>query len=402
MNDEITKNEGAPNSADAGTGHDERRDSGEARHDIASGGVLGEETEGSGARSSDEEQGGASGNLPLSWGFSQIWNKSLESREDRKTEPRDHLWATDLGKPMVDVYLKLRGEQPSNPPNPRSKRKFEAGNIWEWIVKLILIRANILRTSQQRVEFQYPGLIKTTGKMDFVAGGKPDYDNARKEVDAMAQLGMPESFVLATERIIEYLREKYPEGLGLKPLEIKSVSAFMFDALEAKKHSNLRIHRLQLFHQIKSAGMPVGNIVYICRDDCRMMESSVFLNDARTEKEYHDYIERLTKYHEANEHPPLEDPIVFDEDLGKFSKNNQIAWSPYLTKLYGIQDQAEFDDKYGPPATKWNRVIMRIKKGDTMTKKNLEALDEIKAAGFDVEGIKARMTVTNDDETVPV
>ena len=83
------------------------------------------------------------------WGLSEVWNKSLEEQEQRPLSFRDHLWASELGKAPVDLWLKLRAVPPTNPPNPRSLRKFEAGNVFEWIVSLILKRAGILKESQR-------------------------------------------------------------------------------------------------------------------------------------------------------------------------------------------------------------------------------------------------------------
>ena len=49
------------------------------------------------------------------WGFSQVWTKSLEEDEQREYEPRDYLWASELGKPYIDVYLRMLGTKQSNP-----------------------------------------------------------------------------------------------------------------------------------------------------------------------------------------------------------------------------------------------------------------------------------------------
>src|SRR3990167_9806570 len=75
--------------------------------------------------------------LPKNWTFTDIWNKSILDRKERPTIARNRLWASELGKSHLDIYLKMQGEITTNPPNARSLRKFEAGNIWEWIVGLI-------------------------------------------------------------------------------------------------------------------------------------------------------------------------------------------------------------------------------------------------------------------------
>ena len=109
-----------------------------------------------------------------SWTLANVWNTSIENREERIISSRDHLWASELGRQDADLYLKLMGETPTNPPNNRSLRKFEAGNIWEWIIKLILMRAGVYQETQKRVEFRKDGWLPVTGKLDYIAGGKPN------------------------------------------------------------------------------------------------------------------------------------------------------------------------------------------------------------------------------------
>lgn len=349
-------------------------------------GILDKEAQGGGLSNTTSNQERQEEDGALDWNFCEIWNKSLEEREERPVNPRNNMWSSELGKPYVDVWLKMKGVEPSNPPNARSLRKFEAGNIWEWLVKLILLRAGILQSEQKWVSFQYPELLEVTGKVDFIAGGKPDWSKAK---NALEGLMLPDVFTRAYTNILDYFQEKYPDGLPSKILEIKSVSAFMYDALE-NGHRNLKIHRLQTYHYLKALNMERGDVVYVCRDDCRMFTSAVWLN-SYVEKEYKDYIEEMTKYVKTNTQPPLEKPIIFDEDMGKFSKNNMIAWSPYLTKLYGLEDQNEFDEKYKSVSDGWNRVLGRLKTGKDMTKNNLEKLEQIKEAGFDIEDIKSKI-----------
>jgi len=326
------------------------------------------------------------------WGLAEIWNKSLEQREKRELKIREHIWASELGKAPVDVWLKMKATEETNPPNARSLRKFEAGNVFEWIVSLILKRAGILREKKKWVSYQYDGLLEVTGKSDFIVGGKPDL---QKWLNEMSALNLPDVFLRAGKQILEYLAEQHPDGLEEKPLEIKSVSAFMYEALEKKKTSS-KNHRLQLYHYLKASNYKQGNIIYICRDDLRMMEVPVFLNSF-VEDEYRQAIETLTKYYKEDKQPPLEKAITFSEDLGKFAKNYNIAYSGYLTKLYGYKDQKEFDDEHTPIVARWNRVIGRIKQGKDMTAKNEEVKKEITDAGFLLDDILTKATSVEEN-----
>lgn len=327
------------------------------------------------------------------WTLSEQWNKSLEEKEEREVIPRDYIWASELGKSPIDVWLRMKGVKPTNLPNNRSKRKFEAGNVWEWIVELVLRRAGLMIENQTHLKHQYPGLCEVTGRVDFIAGGKPDIEKARQELE---DLMLPEVFTRAFENIFQYLGKQ--KELEKKILEIKSLSAFMFDSVERAGNAS-KIHRLQCYHYLKSTGIKEGAVVYICRDDCRMMEIPVYLGGA-TELEYKKEIEILSGYYQRDEQPPHEKPIVFDEDLKKFVKNFKVGYSLYLTKLYGFKEPQEFDDIYIPKVSAWNRVLTRMKQGKEMTKSNLEYLGAMREVGFDPDTLLANFVEDEASETV--
>jgi len=345
------------------------------------------------------------------WTMAQVWNTALVSKAERPAQERARIWASELGKPNIELFLKMRGVEPSNPPNPRSKRKFEAGNMFEWIIGIVLKRAGILQEYQQWVNYIYDGLLEVSGKIDYIAGGIPDYEHYREELEA---LELPEFFMRASEAVMEHFKSKYPQGLMEMPLEIKSCSSFMMDSMERTGNAS-RNHRLQCFHYLKSKGYEKGNVVYICRDDLRMLEVSVE-NPSEVEQEYRQAIEEITRYYNAHKNtplekflirpkeadeigadgkqgvkydwipleglPPLERNIVWDLDLKKFARNWGVEYSSYLTMLYGFQTQLEFEEAVMPTVSRWNRVLGRIKNDDKMTPKNLEVIKEMETEGF--------------------
>jgi len=316
------------------------------------------------------------------WSFYNIWNESLENREERELKPRHNIWASELGGSLVDRYLKMAGVQPSNPPNPRSLRKFEAGNIWEWIVGLVLKRAGILLDEQEWVSFQYAGLPEVTGKIDFVAGGKPDWDKALMDIK---DFGFPDFITRVASDLVNELAQKYPLGMDKIVLEIKSCSSFMFEKYETTGLPADH-HALQIFHYLKAKNLPEGHIVYVSKDDCRLLEIGVF-NPSPLEELYRKDIETLFRYLKAKEQPPLEPAIDFNREQCKFYPNWRVMYSQYLTKLYGYKDQLEFETKYRPITAKWNRVAKRVIDGAKMTKLNLEVIEEIKKDYADFEQV---------------
>jgi hypothetical protein len=317
------------------------------------------------------------------FGIAEVWDRALSAREIRPVEKRDRLWATDMAKGYVDVFFSMRGEQPSNPPNARALRKFEAGDVFEWVVKNVLIRAGLLRAAQIRVEYQYKNLLPMSGKIDYLVGGKPELKKIEAE---LATMDVPEAFKRASWAIVRYIDRKYPGGLPEMPFEIKSIASFGADAME-KKNRSIQAHRAQLKFYLNGSRYERGMLIYICRDDLRMFEFEVTREDKETEKEIKTFCATITDYWRRNERPAVEPDIIFDWDAGKFSKNLKIEYSAYLTKVYGLKEPREYSEGIAPLVSRWNRVVSRIKHGEAMTKNNKEAIEEMKEWGFSVKKI---------------
>ena len=329
----------------------------------------------------------------MNWSFAGLWNESLERNKERELKARDVIWASELGGALIDRYLKMKAIKPTNPPNPRSLRKFEAGNIWEAIIGYVLTRAGLLKTKQDWLSYQYDGLLKVTGKLDFIAGGMPDYEKATKTIQSEFNW-LPPFISEATINIVTKLKEQFPEGLKDIILEIKSCSSFMFEKFEKTEKAQPQ-HNLQTFHYLKAGDMPEAHIVYVSKDDARLIEFGVY-NPSLVEQDYKKDIETMTNYVKTNTEPPKEKPIGFDD---KFYANWKIGYSQYLTRLYDLKDQKEFDDKYKPIAERWNRVIERIKDKKELTANNQEAIKEMKEYGFDIDNLMENITkeVTNGE-----
>ena len=313
----------------------------------------------------------------MKWSIGQVWNKALETDKSWELRERDYIWASEIGGAPIDRYLKMKAVKQTNPPNARSLRKFEAGNIMEGIVSLILLRAGILKKTQEHINYQYPGLLKVTGRLDLLAGGKVDYAKGLEEVKKM-QGDFPEQwafFFTATSKIIEYLQAEYPAGLEEIIIEVKSCSSFMYDKYE-KTGADLH-HQLQLYHYLKGKNMPEGHIFYISRDDLRLLEFGVY-NPSPIEAIYKADIEKMTGIYGKGVEPEKEPMVVYEEKTGKFSRNWKVAYSGYLTLLYGYESQMEYENAWTGKVGSWNRVMGRCVKGDRMTDKNLEIIKEAK------------------------
>ena len=313
----------------------------------------------------------------LRWSFYQVWNKSLETRPDKEIKPRDYIWATDLGGAMIDRYFKMKGITPSNPPNARALRKFEAGNLMEWVVELVLKRAGILIDKQKWCDFQYPNLLRTTGRLDHLVGGKPDWGKAKAEVGA---LGLPEFFDRATDAIIDYFAKTFPGGLAEVVLETKSSSSFKFDRYDAVG-PDLN-HKLQVFHYLKATGLEEGHLVYFCKDDLRMIEFGIFntpTNPTEIEEIYRHDIETITQYYQRGIEPPKEPEVLFDNELFKFNTNWKVEYSSFLTKIYGYSEPESYREKWDRKVAQFNRTFGRVVTGKNMTDLNKQVIEEATA-----------------------
>ena len=319
------------------------------------------------------------------WTLSKIWNSSIEQKSERPIVARNRIWASELGKSDLDLYLKLLGTEVSNPFDARAKRKFEAGNLFEWIIKLVLIRCGIYQESQKWVGNKEFGL-EVSGKIDHLAGGKPKYDEAKKEIESLA---LPEMFTKATENILDYFKEHYPDGLPQQGIEVKSTSSFGIEKVYFTNKA-LAGHDLQAFHYAYNLKVPFM-VLYICRDDLRMAEIPILPDNPELLERYKGKIIKMTDFYNKKQEPPKEPEIVFEEETQRFTKNFNVEYSSYLKRNYGVETPDEFNEKFGGKVLAWNRVVERIKDSKELTDNNKEKLDEMMKSGFDVEIIRAKL-----------
>ena len=332
----------------------------------------------------------------MKWTIAEVWNQALESREERKLEERDYIWASELGGAYIDRYYKMKAIPPTNSPDSRMLRKFEAGNMMEWLVGMVLKRAGLYKTSQEHLRFQYPGLLAVTGRLDFLAGGKIDWEKARANV---FELELPEFFGRAATNIINYLSSNYPNGLDDIVLEVKSCSSFMYD-----KYKNAGAdprHILQAFHYLKCKDLSEAHIIYISRDDLRLLETNI-VNPSLIEEAYYSDIAKMTTILNNKIETEKESLVIYDSRSGKFKLNWKVQYSSYITKIYGYANQDAYDREWKSRIASWNRVMTRCVVGDTMTLLNKKVIEDAKTIfpNWDqlVENAKNTIPEYDDDE----
>jgi len=320
--------------------------------------------------------------------LSEIWNRAIVSKEDRPLKERDYAWASELGAPLIDRYLKMTGAPQSNPPNERAKRKFAAGNFWEWIVWMVFNMAGVVISKQEEV-WTKDGDIWVKGKSDFLIGGTPDFERARKELEGYP---MPDDIKWFFVNVIKDMEENFSDDIAVCIKEIKSVSSFMME--KVINSGAIRTHQLQLLHYKMGLQLDRASLVYIGREDCQLREFDIE-DPESLKKQYYAELKVLKGYLDSGEMPPREDLIVWDN---KFTKNFGVEYSGYLTKIYGYNEPQEYRDEVSSLIARWNRVLKRVKDGAKMTDKNKDVIDEMKNAGYDPVALVEKMEDNSPEE----
>lgn len=322
------------------------------------------------------------------WNFSSLWNESLHSIPNRVSQKRDYIYASELLGAPIDRYLKMHNVIPSNPPNDRSLRKFAAGHFFEWVVGMVLTMTGILKQKQLRGEVQLPGLLRVSGRLDFIAGGPIDWEYAKKEVEKVQDLfsvsvnDMPPIVFHAIEHILKSMEAQYKkQPLKEVVFECKSVSSFMSEKVE--KTGAMPHHVLQCVHYLLANKMDEAALVYICKDDLIANQFQIF-NNKETLKMYRDDVKMMTDYYNASNFknpmktlPPKEALVNFVEGVWRFEKSFKVEYSNYLELLYGYKSPEAYRMEWQYKISSWNRVFKRCVKGDKMTDNNKNVIAEV-------------------------
>ncbi len=322
----------------------------------------------------------------INWGLAQIWNEAA-MKENRPLVKRDYVYASEIGMPFYDRYLKMKAVPYTTPPNNRSLRKFLAGNIWEYTVKQILVSCGVYKHEEVKVDAQpYSDCLDVHGRCDFIAGGLIDGELAMINV---AKLALPDYLFVVAEKIISALEGK---TLVEKILELKAVSTFAMDKVE-RMGAPMPNHSLQGYHYQKNGKIP-ADVAYICKDDCRMAQFSIV--EEQSEPIYRKDLQLMTEYFSKKKPPPKDPLLKFDEVFGKFTKNLSVEYSPYLTH-YGFETPDDYRQNVNY-IEKWNRALNRFVLAETgaktptgkpivITSKNIDMKNEIVKAGYDFNSL---------------
>lgn len=292
-----------------------------------------------------------------SWTLVKIWNDQLIfGREQRELYKRDYMWASELGKNYYERYLKMNAIKPDFDYEERVLRKFEAGNFFERIVGFVLVSAGLLIYDNKPYEIPADkDHLRISVRPDFVAGGKPDWEKARKNVDEELLFKLMPNLGRIANQVVKVFSEKYPDGLKELVFEIKSLNSMVFWAKRDYLREAYPHHLLQTFAEMKATGLNEGRLFYISKDDLTTAEFPLFINDEKLNEIYEQDVKGMTHYIRQGIEPPKPESIVFDPKKnlrfqynkkpymikGCYVENWEIAWSNYISHITGITGKTQ-------------------------------------------------------------
>jgi hypothetical protein len=329
-----------------------------------------------------------------------MWNAAAV-KENRPPQVRDYIYASELMYPKIDRWLKMNGVEYTNPPNDRSLRKFFAGNVWEYVVKSVLLVCGVYQREEVKADaVPYEGGLSVHGRLDFIAGGYVDGAEARAK---LKEHNFPDFLELVAEKVISSLEGRQ---LDRKILELKSVSMYALEYVE-KRRAAMATHTGQAYHYQKNTGIP-AEIAYVSKDTALIAQFGI--NVAEAEPLYREDVLQMSYYYMKHQQPPTEPLYMFDPSIGKFSKHLGVEYSPYLTMLYGFKSPDEYRRAVEPTVLSYNNVLTRYAKAERcettptgkpiqITPKNKEIRQQIEASGYDFnELLAAKMAIMDGED----
>ena len=246
----------------------------------------------------------------------------------------------------------MRGIKPDFDYDERTLRKFAAGDFFERMIGYVLITSGLLKHDNKWYNLPPDEThLEVSVKPDFIAGGKPDWEKIKAEIEVNSLFSVLPVFERIVKALVGYLSEKYPEGLGDLLYEIKSVNSQVFWAKKDYLREAYPHHQFQCLTGMKATNLPEGRILYISKDDLTVAEFPVFLDDKELNEKWEEDVVLMTKYIKEGVEPPKPESVVFDPRKklyfqynkekqvieGCWTPNWEVEWSNYLPTITGFK-----------------------------------------------------------------
>lgn len=276
------------------------------------------------------------------WSLQFPWNKSITTDHSRKFEPRDFLYAGEIGDSFLTTFWKMKGIEPTNKLSDGTRRKMEAGHFYEAVVVWVLERTGMLKETQGKVRLFDDRFLPVYGRFDILAGFDGDWNEAKKNVEdyfkRLDELNFNFPFYDIVRRrsfdTIEHMSQMYPEGLADKIIEVKSINSMAFWRNDTPISQPYRKHIIQLsFYQLfNSLGIKNGSFLYIDRDTMSVSEIPNIVTK-ETEDYIYEWLTKMTEYYKSNTEPPRPEFVLWNKEENKWEFNWEINRSEYKDKI---------------------------------------------------------------------
>lgn len=288
------------------------------------------------------------------WSIPEIINE-FYSVETREIEPRDYIYASEIGMPFRDRYYSMLGIKPTEIVGPRARRIFQEGYAREISVVNIMRDIGLLSDAQTVIELpEDKEHLRVSGRADLLVDGEIDFSKRVKELESEIKKLRKISDSKHSNKLQRYQAAlSVVKGLGglatpLKPYvcEIKSVNSKAF----WRSKNNLRgayiHHSLQLLTYLKAFALQgskftSGKVLYVSRDDAWMEEVPVILDDAVLNEIWERDVTAITEAYREKK-PPECEPWIIKGDWG-WAINWKLKYSNYLAKITGCADLKEYE-----------------------------------------------------------
>jgi hypothetical protein len=302
----------------------------------------------------------------------EFWNNTLRG-EQKPAKARDYIRASEIGMPMADRFLSMKGVEPTNGFSDRTLRIFDAGRVIEWMVLRSLALAGILNRRQGWLELpETDKHLRVVGKLDATIGGITNWDEAQERVrEYLNEYKLDLDDDVLEEKatsIILGLREQYPAGWPEEMMvEVKSINSMAFFAHKNRdamgRFKGYDHNKLQLYAYLEMAKLRQGILLYVSKDDFTVAEVPVSISDEALRETFYRDIETISWCYRADSLPMTEPPIIYNDRKGKFETNWGVGRSPYLQHLYGYKDSEAYERENHQYLLDLNRALKHLREG---------------------------------------
>jgi len=258
------------------------------------------------------------------WSIKYLISDLLAGGATTKPDPREEIWASDLGKPLYDTICKLNGVPYTNPTDGGGMVTFLLGKAIEKGIYEMLTQCGIAYEGQDKINVQLSNCLPVVGRPDLVIEVK-DWADVENNIQLLSRRDYRTEGMLA---VVAQLKSKYPNGLKKTPFEIKSINSMALRYNKTKGMANAYpYHHLQLYTYMKAMGIDEGHLLYLAKDT-GYMEEVIVKKTKELDKKWCDEVSKISQWYKSKQIPPME-PLMVN---GK--KNWLVEYSPYKDFIY--------------------------------------------------------------------